>query len=72
MFCIAACLCLNGCDRAGKEAHMEIPAQGLERPIIALREAYAAFNRGDVDAAVAPLDEHIEWSEPTELPGDGT
>jgi hypothetical protein len=71
MFCIAACLCLNGCDRTGKEVHVESRTQELERTIIALRGAYAAFNRGDIDAAVAPLDEHIEWSEPTEFPGGG-
>jgi len=40
--------------------------------IAALREAYAAFNRGDIDAAVESLDEHIEWSEPAEFPGGGT
>ena len=39
--------------------------------IAALREAYAAFNRGDIDAAVKSLDEHIEWSEPAEFPGGG-
>jgi ketosteroid isomerase-like protein len=36
-----------------------------------LREAYAAFNRGDIDAAVAGLDPQIEWSEPAEFPGGG-
>lgn len=72
MFCVAACLCLNGCDRAGKEAHVESSTQELELTITALRGAYAAFNRGDIDAAVAPLDEHIEWSEPAEFPGGGT
>ena len=37
-----------------------------------LRAAYDAFNRGDVDAAVAPLDPQVEWSEPAEFPGGGT
>lgn len=37
-----------------------------------LRAAYAAFNRGDFDAAVAALDPKIEWSEPLEFPGGGT
>jgi len=32
--------------------------------IAALRDAYAAFNRGDMDAAVASFDENIEWIEP--------
>jgi uncharacterized protein len=40
--------------------------------IDALRSAYAAFNRGDLDSAVAPMDEHIEWIEPNEFPGGGT
>lgn len=70
MFCVAACLSLSGCNRAGKERDVE--SQELERTIAALRGAYAAFNRGDIDAAVVPFDEHIEWSEPTEFPGGGT
>lgn len=37
-----------------------------------LREAYAAFNRGDIDSALRPLDRRIEWSEPAEFPGGGT
>jgi uncharacterized protein len=37
-----------------------------------LRASYAAFNRGDIDAAVRFLDPHIEWVEPTEFPGGGT
>lgn len=41
---------------------MEESAQ-LERVNVALRAAYAAFNRGDIDAAVEPLDAQIEWSE---------
>jgi uncharacterized protein len=71
MICVAACLCLSGCDRAGKEVYMESQSQELERTITALRGAYAAFNRGDIDAAVVSLDEHIEWSEPAEFPGGG-
>jgi uncharacterized protein len=43
-----------------------------EQMIAALRGAYAAFNRGDIDAAVEPLDDQIEWIEPTEFPGGGT
>jgi ketosteroid isomerase-like protein len=50
---------------------MESQSQELERTITAVRRAYAAFNRGDIDAAVAPLDEYIEWSEPTQFPGGG-
>ena len=44
----------------------------LEQMIVALRAAYAAFNRGDIVAAVEPLDAQIEWSEPVEFPGGGT
>jgi uncharacterized protein len=43
-----------------------------ERVIATLRDAYAAFNRGDIDAAVAGLDPQIEWSEPESFPGGGT
>jgi uncharacterized protein len=42
-----------------------------ERVIATLRDAYAAFNRGDIDAAVAGLDPQIEWSEPESFPGGG-
>jgi ketosteroid isomerase-like protein len=44
----------------------------VEQRISALRGAYSAFNRGDIDATVEPLDPQIEWSEPTEFPGGGT
>jgi ketosteroid isomerase-like protein len=43
-----------------------------EQMITALRGAYAAFNRGDIDATLKPLDAQIEWSEPAEFPGGGT
>ncbi|HZQ22793.1 MAG TPA: nuclear transport factor 2 family protein [Terriglobales bacterium] len=49
---------------------MEAPQ--TEQMITALQAAYAAFNRGDLDAAVEPLDAQIEWSEPPEFPGGGT
>jgi hypothetical protein len=44
---------------------------GHDEIIWELRAAYAAFNRGDFDAAVAALDPKIEWTEPTEFPGGG-
>jgi hypothetical protein len=44
----------------------------MEQMIDALRGAYAAFNRGDMDAAMEPLDAQIEWTEPAEFPGGGT
>ena len=46
--------------------------QNLEETISTLRAAYAAFNRGNLDAAVASLDAQIEWSEPAEFPGGGS
>ena len=45
---------------------------GHDEIIWQLRAAYAAFNRGDFNAAVAALDPKIEWTEPTEFPGGGT
>jgi len=47
-------------------------AAELEREIASLSGAYASFNRGDIDAAVASLDTQIEWSEPPKFPGGGT
>lgn len=46
--------------------------QQIEDAINALRQAYAAFNRGDIDAAVRILDPGVEWVEPPEFPGGGT
>jgi uncharacterized protein len=43
-----------------------------EQAITQLRSAYAAFNRGDIDAAVAALDSQVEWTEPADFPGGGT
>jgi ketosteroid isomerase-like protein len=39
--------------------------------ISALRRAYDAFNRGDIDATVESLHPDIEWTEPAEFPGGG-
>jgi ketosteroid isomerase-like protein len=44
----------------------------IEQAITALRAAYAAFNRGDIDAATQAMDPNIEWNEPPEFPGGGT
>ncbi len=60
-----------GCTRPRKETAMG-SAPDLARATVALRSAYAAFNRGDVDAAVEPFDAQIEWTEPAEFPGGGT
>jgi ketosteroid isomerase-like protein len=43
-----------------------------EKRISILRAAYAAFNRGDIDAAVQSLAPDIDWTEPTEFPGGGS
>ena len=50
---------------------MTISAQAEQR-ISILRAAYAAFNRGDIDAAVQSLAPDIDWTEPTEFPGGGS
>jgi uncharacterized protein len=68
---LAAGLCLPGCNRARKEARLDNAPQ-LNQMISALRGAYAAFNRGDIEAALEPLDAQIEWSEPAEFPEGGT
>lgn len=44
----------------------------MNKAILAIRAAYAAFNRGDFNAAVASLDPKIEWTEPAQFPGGGT
>lgn len=46
-------------------------SRAQDKAISELRAAYAAFNRGDFDAAVASLDPKIEWSEPSKFPGGG-
>lgn len=38
----------------------------------ALSHAYAALNRGDVSALIALMDDAIEWTEPSDVPGGGT
>jgi ketosteroid isomerase-like protein len=62
---------LAGCTRTSKETSMEATPD-LAQAILVLRGAYAAFNRGDIDAAVEPLDAQIAWTEPAEFPGGGT
>src|SRR5215469_14955887 len=60
-----------GCHQAQRESNMLDPQQ-TEKAIAGLRAAYAAFNRGDIDAAVQLFDPNVEWSEPPEFPGGGT
>lgn len=64
----AIAISLAGCHRTQADSH----AEGTRKEIGDLRAAYAAFNRGDIDAAVKPLDPGIEWIEPTKFPGGGT
>jgi ketosteroid isomerase-like protein len=42
-----------------------------DHAIALLRDAYTAFNRDDIAAAVERLDPNIEWQEPAEFPGGG-
>src|SRR5580692_4123012 len=67
---VISILCLSGCSGA-RETNVENTVEAGQA-IIALQGAYAAFNRGDMEAAVAPLDAEIEWTEPAEFPGGGT
>jgi uncharacterized protein len=47
-------------------------SEQAKHAIAALRAAYAAFNRGDIEAATRVLDKDVEWIEPLEFPGGGT
>jgi uncharacterized protein len=60
-----------GCHQARK-GDVVLNHQEIEDATSGLRAAYAAFNRGDIDAAVRILDPGIEWIEPPEFPGGGT
>jgi ketosteroid isomerase-like protein len=60
-----------GCHRAPK-GNTVLDHQHIEEAISGLRAAYAAFNRGDIDAAVQILDPGVEWIEPPEFPWGGT
>jgi ketosteroid isomerase-like protein len=70
-FATISILWLSGCSGARKEAKVENTVAATQA-ISTLRGAYAAFNRGDMEAAVQPLDAEIEWTEPGEFPGRGT
>jgi ketosteroid isomerase-like protein len=68
MFSVAA---MVACHQAQKGA-VVLNQQQIEDAISGLQQAYAAFNRGDIDAAARILDPGIEWVEPPEFPGGGT
>lgn len=70
---IAITLILLGTGQLAHSQEASKHRAGSSDNIIAeLRAAYAAFNRGDFESAVAVLDPKIEWREPAEFPGGGT
>ena len=71
ILCTFVILCLVGCTESRRPTHVDV-APDMEHVVAALRGAYAAFNRGEMTAAVEPLDAQIEWHEPAEFPGGGT
>jgi ketosteroid isomerase-like protein len=72
VFAIFIALLMNsGCDHL-RRRDRELTQEEIAQAITKLRAAYAAFNRGDIDSAVAPLDPKVEWTEPAEFPGGGT
>jgi uncharacterized protein len=70
MVAVVLMVSAGGCHR--KEEVMDTHAEEKAQEITDLKEAYAAFNRGDIDGAVKSLDPNIEWSEPAEFPAGGT
>jgi ketosteroid isomerase-like protein len=60
-----------GCHQSRK-GEVVLDHQQIEDATAGLRQAYVAFNRGDIDAAVRILDPDVEWVEPPEFPGGGT
>src|ERR1700680_2459723 len=66
-----ALLSLGGCTESRRPTHVDVTPD-MEHVVSALVGAYAAFNRGDMTAAVEPLDAQVEWTEPAEFPRDGT
>ena len=68
---LIAALSLGGCRGTRKQNSGENTSDPTQA-ISALKAAYAAFNRDDIEAAVEPLDPQIEWTEPAEFPGGGT
>ena len=62
---------LMGCHFTQRGGAM-LDQQQVEKAVGELRAAYAAFNRGDIDAAVQLLDRQVVWTEPVEFPGGGT
>lgn len=70
-FAILSIATMMACHQTQKR-RVVLDQQQIEDAIAGLQHAYAAFNRGDVDAAVRILDPGVEWIEPPEFPGEGT
>jgi ketosteroid isomerase-like protein len=64
-------LSVLGCHNS-RPKEIELNPEQINHAIAELRMAYAAFNRGDIDAAVRVVDKGVEWSEPVDFPGGGT
>ncbi|MFY9976740.1 MAG: nuclear transport factor 2 family protein [Candidatus Sulfotelmatobacter sp.] len=60
---------VSGSGVSAKSASMN--KAEMSNAITLLRSAYAAFNQGDIDAAVSAFDPNIDWVEPSEFPGGG-
>jgi uncharacterized protein len=67
---ITLCCLINSSCRSSQNASQMSPVE-QQQAIQLLRDAYAAFNRGDIASAVSRLDPNIDWTEPTEFPGGG-
>ena len=71
VFAILSITTMMACHQGQKGAFV-LDQEQIEDAIAGLQQAYAAFNRGNIDAAVRILDPGIEWIEPPEFPGGGT
>jgi ketosteroid isomerase-like protein len=49
-----------------------VPADRTDPDVALVLACYAAYARGDIDAAVAPLHPDVEWVEPEEFPNGGS
>ncbi|HVT97117.1 MAG TPA: nuclear transport factor 2 family protein [Acidobacteriaceae bacterium] len=63
---VAVCGCLTN------PYEVSMSPQQQQHAISLLRDAYSAFNRNDISAAVHALDLNIDWQEPAEFPGGGS
>jgi len=62
---------LSGACHSARPTSRFANSGNMNQIIETLRNAYAAFNRGDMDSAVAQMDSNIEWVEPLEFAGGG-